>query len=126
MPSSAQAAIVGDDWDHPIYTSEIIWEGLWSLWFLFLVLKAVKDGKVEYEIYKQKKALVGDMTGEEIETNYYFENNVKDGVPDVKMYKKSQAMKDRDRELESRGFFTPKKEEKSSRDLDIFKWYFFK
>ena len=64
------------------------------------------------------------MSGEEIETNYYFENNVVDGVPDVKMYKKTQAMKDRDIENENRGLFTPKNVEALPRtdiDLDIFK-----
>jgi hypothetical protein len=130
-PSPAFAAVVPDgwdngpdDWENPIYNSEILWEGLWYIWFFYFLTVVFRQTKTEIEIYKQKKELVGDMGGEEIETNYYFEHNVVEGVPDVKMYKKTQAMKDQDIENETRGFFDKKNEDKLPRtdiDLDIFK-----
>ena len=54
---------------------------------LFFVMK---KAKLEIEIQYQRKKLIGDIPLSEIERNYYFENNIIDGVPDVRMYEKTK------------------------------------
>jgi hypothetical protein len=52
---------------------------------------AIKKAKLEIEIQYQRKKLIGNIPESEIKNNYYFENNIFDGVPNVKMYEKTKS-----------------------------------
>ena len=86
-----------DDWDNPVYSSIYVWHALWYVLIGVTLAVMAKDTMELDDIIKQKEELTGDMSWQERDKKYYFEQTKENGKIKVKMIEKNQYMLDQEK-----------------------------